>query len=397
MKSRTFTALLLASALALHIACADKGAETTSTDPQPVSARVSQVNYQTVPGQIEVPGTVQPRNRIILSAQLNGFVRDMHVRVGDTVRQNQLLATLDARDAKGQRAAALAAVSAAEAALAEARKSYQSAADMRTAAKAATDLATQTLTRYQKLYEARSVSPQEMDEVRTRHNTSMAEFASREAMVSAAEDRIRQAEARIEQAKAQAARADVMMSWTTLKAPADGRVVQRQADPGTAIFPGTPILVIESTARPQAVADIPSSNAALLRPGMSVRVRSAQGAVAEGKIAEIVPLSDPSTHSVQFKVDLPADFQTTTGQFVAVEVPSKSRNALLAPRTAVRETGQLTGVFVVGTDSKARLRLVKVTPYDAEHYEVLSGLESGETIVSGLNSRITDGVTVKAQ
>ena len=79
MKSRTFTALLLASALALHIACADKGAETTSTDPQPVSARVSQVNYQTVPGQIEVPGTVQPRNRIILSAQLNGFVRDMHV------------------------------------------------------------------------------------------------------------------------------------------------------------------------------------------------------------------------------------------------------------------------------------------------------------------------------
>lgn len=397
MKSRTLTALLPAFALALHIACADKGAETTSTDSQPVSARVSQVNYQTVPGRIEVPGTVQPRNRIMLSAQLNGFVRDMHVRVGDTVKQNQLLATLDARDAEAQRAAALAAVSAAEAALAEARKSYRSAADMRTAAKAASDLTAQTLTRYQKLYEARSVSPQEIDEVRTRHNTSIAEFASREAMVSAAEDRIRQAEARIEEAKAQAARAEVMMSWTTIKAPADGRVVQRQADPGTAIFPGTPILVIESTARPQAIADIPSSNAALLRPGMSVRVRSAQGVVAEGKIAEIVPLSDPSTHSVQFKVDLPTDFQATTGQFVTVEVPSQSRDALLVPRTAVRETGQLTGVFVVGTDSKARFRLVKVAPYDAEHYEVLSGLESSETIVSGLNNRITDGATVKAQ
>ena len=259
MKSRTLTALLPAFALALHIACADKGAETTSTDSQPVSARVSQVNYQTVPGRIEVPGTVQPRNRIMLSAQLNGFVRDMHVRVGDTVKQNQLLATLDARDAEAQRAAALAAVSAAEAALAEARKSYRSAADMRTAAKAASDLTAQTLTRYQKLYEARSVSPQEIDEVRTRHNTSIAEFASREAMVSAAEDRIRQAEARIEEAKAQAARAEVMMSWTTIKAPADGRVVQRQADPGTAIFPGTPILVIESTARPQASPTFPAA------------------------------------------------------------------------------------------------------------------------------------------
>jgi hypothetical protein len=68
---------------------------------------------------------------------------------------------------------------------------------------------------------------------------------------------------------------------------------------------------------------------------------------------------------------------------------------LLVPRPAVRETGQLTGLFVVDDSSKARFRLVKLAPYDAEKFEVLSGVEAGERIIAGLNDQINDGTSVE--
>jgi multidrug efflux pump subunit AcrA (membrane-fusion protein) len=320
----------------------------------------------------------------------------MRVREGDAVRKGQLLALLDARDAESQRAAAQAAVEEAEAALAEARGAYRAALEMRTAAKASADLAGQTFERYRKLYESRSVSPQEIDEVRARRDAGAAELASRESMAAAAEERIRQVEARLIQAKAQRGRADVLIGWTRIEAPSDGKIVERTADAGTAVFPGTPLLVIESVARPQVLADIPTEFAGRLHVGMGVLVHT--GAAEEriaARVSEIVPRSNPATHSVRFKADLPSDTRLPNGLFVRVDVPDGTRDALLVPRAAVRETGQLTGLFVVDGSSKARFRLIKCASYDAERLEVLSGVEPGESIVSPLNDSIVEGTSVE--
>jgi multidrug resistance efflux pump len=312
------------------------------------------------------------------------------------VQAGQLLATLDSRDAEGQKAVSEAAVQEANAALAEARQGYQAAVQMRSAAKADAELAVQTFNRYQKLFEARSVAPQELDEVRSRRDASAAELAAKESMLTAAQDRIRQIEARISQAKAQSGRADVMVSWTEIKAPAAGKIAERAADTGTAIFPGSPLLVIESTARPQVLANLPTENASGLRAGMKVRLRSADTAApVSGRVVEIVPLSDSTTHTIQFKVDLPPDSSLSNGQFVKVEIPAGMRNALLVPRRAIRETGQLTGIFVADTSAKARFRLVKISPFDADRVEVLAGLEPGESIIADLSDQITDGATVE--
>lgn len=389
---------VLGALLFLQTSCSRDDSPGPNQESEPVPVSVTEVQYQSLPAIIDAPGTVQPRNRISLASQINGFVREVHVRAGDPVRRDQVLAALDARDAMGQQAAAQAAIGEAEAALSEARRAHEAAVEMRTAAKASANLAAQTLSRYQKLYESRSVSPQEIDEVKTRHSASVAELASRESMIAAAEDRTKQAQARIAQARAQAARSEVMMSWTTVKAPDSGIVVQRLADPGTAIFPGTPLFVIESTAKPQVLADVPTEYASILRPGLAVKLRSdlTPGAM-EGRITEIVPTSNPSTHNIQFKIDLPPNAQAASGQFMKVEVPAGRRNALLVPRTAVRKRGQLTGVFAVNGSSRAHFRLVKTTPFDAEKEEILSGIEPGEMIVSSLNDRITDGVPVRTR
>jgi multidrug efflux pump subunit AcrA (membrane-fusion protein) len=382
--------------IAILSACGGKQPQSAAEAGKPVPAIAIVIRTQSVPLILEAPGTVQARNRIALSAQINGFVRAVNVRVGDMVKRDQILATLDARDAESQKALAQAGVEEAQAALLEARKAYQAAVEKQAAAKASAELAAQTFTRYQKLFDARSVSPQELDEVRTRRDAGAAELAAGESMVAAAQERIKQVESRISQAKAQAGRADVLLGWTQIQAPAAGRIAERSVDAGTAIFPGTPLMVIESTSQPQVLADIPTENAQILRAGLKVRLRNAEASrTLEGRITEIVPLSNPATHSIQFKVDLPPDSALPNGQFVKVEIPAGTRNAILVPRKAVRESGQLTGLFVLDSASKARFRLVKIAPYDGESFEVLSGIENGEKVLSGLSDQIIDGIPVE--
>ncbi len=366
---------------------------------RPVSVSAIQAAYAEVPDQIVAPGTVQPRTRTALAAQINGFAREVLVRAGDSVRAGQLLATLDAREADSQKAAAAAAVEEARASLSEAQKSAEMSASMRDAARASAQLAAGTYSRYEKLFAARSVSPQELDEMRARRDASAADLAAREAMVGAAQDRLRQATARIAQATAHAGRADVVYSWTEIKATAAGRIAERLVDPGSAVFPGSPLLVVESAADPQVLAELPTNQIRYLQRGLEVRVRDgAQPAnPLKGRISEIIPVSDPASHTVQFKVDLPAGFSAPPGSYMTVSIPMGSRQALLVPQSAVRENGQLTGVFVIDTATVARFRLVKLAAYDPERVEVLSGIEPGERIIAVPGNQIVDGTPVEVR
>jgi HlyD family secretion protein len=364
-----------------------------------VPAQVIPVQSENVPAVLEVPGAVRPRERIVLSSQINGFVKEVRVRAGDPVAADQVLVALDARDADSQKDAAQAAIQEGQAALLEARKGLEVARNMQAAAKSASDLASQTYQRYQKLAETRSATPQELDEMRSRRDAAAADLAAREAMVAAAEERIPQVNARIAQATAQSRRADVHVGWTVVKAPSAGRVVERNVDPGSAIFPGGPLVTIESSARPQVLASLPTSAAGVLRHGLEVGVRlpdEAKGSV-RGRVAEIIPLSTPGSHTTQFKVDLPADFNALSGSFVKVSIPTGSRQALLAPIQAVRESGQLEGVFVVDSAGTARFRLVKTAPYDQERVELLAGVEAGERIIAKLTGQIVDGISVETR
>ncbi len=394
MRSVHVTALAMAGALLLA-ACGEP--PRPSAPQRTVQVAVVTTRSEPVPAILEAPGTVQPRARVALSSQINGFVREVRVRAGDSVVAGQILVTLDARDAESQKAMAQAGVDEAQAALAEARTGIEMARSMRSAAKASADLAGATYARYQKLYEARSVSPQELDEVRTRRDGAAADLAAKEAMAAAAEDRLRQVEAKIAQANAQSRRADVYVGWTTVKAPSAGRIVERNVDPGSAIFPGSPLIALESASTPQVLASVPTADAVHVRTGLEVRVRVPDQPTVRvaGRVSEIIPLSDPGSHTVQFKVDLPRDFSAVSGTFVKVEIPSGTRQAILVPVRSIRESGQLTGVFVADGSAKARFRLVKVIAYDSERVELLAGIEPGERVLANLTDQIADGVSLE--
>jgi multidrug efflux pump subunit AcrA (membrane-fusion protein) len=393
MHTRTLALATIVAGLISTVACSEKPAVHSTAAP--VQARVITANQESVPAELELPGSVQPRDHIVLSSQINGSVRSVLVKPGDAVAAGQLLATLDARDADSQKAAAQAGIAEAQQALAEARQGEQIAASQRDAARANARLAEGTFNRYQKLFEARSATPQELDEVRARRDAAAAELAARETAAAAATSRIGQIEARVAQANAGLQRAEVLVGWTVIKAPAGGRVVERPIDPGSAIFPGSPLLVLESLTAPQVVAEIPSKQADWLKPGLEVRVFAESESPVRGRVTELVPLSSPGTHTVRFKVDLPANEAARSGSFARVLIPTGERQTMLLPRSAIRESGQLTGVFVVDSGSKARFRLVKIAPFDSTRVEVLAGIEAGERVITEPAVQIEDGVPLE--
>ncbi len=89
-------------------------------------------------------------------------------------------------------------------------------------------LAQSTLKRYQNLYDKKSVSPQEFDEVKARYQAALAH-----------RDMTRAGQA---QAKAALTQAHTSFSYTRILAPFDGVITEKKADPGTLASPGLPDL-----------------------------------------------------------------------------------------------------------------------------------------------------------
>jgi hypothetical protein len=77
-------------------------------------------------------------------------------------------------------------------------------------------------------------------------------------------------------------------------------------------------------------------------------------------------------------------------------VRADERNALVVPVTAVVRRGQLSLVFVVDADRRARMRAVTLGAPADDGIEILAGLSAGETVVVVPLPSLTDGAAVRA-
>jgi len=116
------------------------------------------------------------------------------------------------------------------------------------------------------------------------------------------------AEARAEAAAARAAfaAAEKRLSFCTIRAPWAGRVVTMHVRAHEMVQPGQKILEIVDDRKLQAQFLLPASLLPSLRPGLAVRLRIREtGREAEGALAGISPVIDPSTSLVKVLADLP--------------------------------------------------------------------------------------------
>jgi membrane fusion protein, multidrug efflux system len=392
--ARRIAALL--AIVALLAGCSKHDETPVSTMPA-AAARVAvkAVLSETVHDGVEAVGTVTSRRQTVLSAKVMATVTAVSRREGDRVRADEVLVELDDRDLRVELERAQAGAREARDALEETTQAIQAADAAIEAALAQSELASATLRRYTTLYERRSVSPHEYDEVVARARSATAELARARQARAALVAKQQQAGARIEQADAAVANARVTLSYARIVAPSDGLVVARTVEPGTVAAPGTPLLTIDEERYRLEVA-VPETEAGALRTGQRATVTiDALPRPIDATITEILPVADPRSRTLTVKLDLPGSADLRSGLYGTARFEVGQRAALLLPRAAIGGRGQLERVFVVDQGNVARMRLVTTGKAYGDKVEILSGLEPGERVVIDGAERVTDGGRVE--
>jgi RND family efflux transporter MFP subunit len=319
----------------------------------------------TAADSLEAVGTVRAAQSTQIASQTVGNIVEIRTQEGDRVQGGQVLAVID--DAQSR-----AAVEQSAAAVTAAQKEVSSA-------ESELALAQSTLKRYQQLYDKKSVSPQEFDEIKTRSQ--------------AAEARCDMARAGEAQASAALTQARTSLTNTQVRAPFSGVVTEKKADAGTFASPGTPLFILEDTRNYRLEATVDESDIRVVHVGEAVPVvlDSLGNAEFHGRVAQIVPAADPSSRSFLVKIELPADARFRSGLFGRAYFPRGVRTALLIPQAAVVERGQLRGVFVIDANQIAQLRYLTLGRASGGQVEVLSGLQQGERLVAAPGDRELGG------
>jgi RND family efflux transporter MFP subunit len=334
-----------------------------------VSVMVAQKT--TAPDWLEAVGTVRAGQSSQVASQMVGNIIEMRVHEGDRVQSGQILAIVDDAQPRSRVEQATSAVTGAE--------KEVLAADSDLA------LADSTLKRYQQLYEKKSVSPQEFDEIKARYRS--------------AEARRDMALAGQAQANSGLTQTQTTLGYARIRAPFAGVITEKKADAGTLASPGMPIFTIEDTRSYRLEATIDESDMRIARVGQVVPVTIDALGTTElsGKIVQIVPAADPTSRNFLVKVELPSDSRLRSGLFGRARFPRGERTSVLIPRSAVVEHGQLQGVYVMDTNQIAGMRYITLGKSAGDQVEVLSGLQAGEKLIAAPGDRELGGKRIAAR
>lgn len=335
-------AVLVSVGASTLAACSDREPEIrTAAQLNPESASRSAgtaftVRDTMIASTIAASGVAEPIQQAALSSKLMGTVLQVSVREGDAVKAGQTLLRIDARDLAARTSQASASVADAEAQHSE---------------------ATAHATRFRALY---------------------ADSAATRAQFDAAQTMLARAEAGVRAARAAASEVEAMASYATVRAPFNGVVSVRAADPGMFAAPGVPLLTVQdvSSLRIRVTADANAVRS--LKHGDQVRA-TIDGADTRATIEGIVSANAGnlftvnaivSNHSATFRAGSAATLFISTG----------TQSAVLVPASAIVREGDLTGVIVRGAQRDER-RWIRIGASAGSLVEVTSGLHAGDVIV----------------
>lgn len=395
---KTFYSVSLVLLFVALTSCSRKP-QTPVTQQSVQAVKIETIKTSSIDDSYEAVGTVRAKVSSVIAARIMGNIVKLNVHEGDRVQAGQTLMEIENQEAGTQIAKAQAGVRESTEALEEVQRQIRAAEAAQGGARANERLAQSTFNRYQTLFQRKSVSPQEFDEVRSKLEIAKAESDVAERTLQVARAKQEQMRARIDQAKADVASARIFAGYSRLVAPINGVVVTKQVDVGTMATPGAPLITIESDSSYQLEVAVGESQLrnVHLNDQAQVQIAALGDQELTATVFEIVPASDPNSRSYTVKLALPvsSEFPIRSGLYGKARFISGQRQTLAIPQKAVTQLGQLISVFVVDQSGVARRRLIKTGKSYGDRIEVLSGLTDGEQIVAEVPSSLQDGARVK--
>jgi len=345
---------------------------------QPQTVEVAKVTARTLERVIVLPGELQPYQAVTLHARVAGYVDQVAVDRGSTVKKGQLLVKLTAPEIAAQTA--------------EAESKFRAAQAQR--AEAAARLANE-----------QSVYDQLKTASATQGAISGRELIQAQRAVEAAQALVQAEDSAIVAAEASLHVAQQMEQYLSVTAPFDGVITERMVHPGALVGPagaGTGALVeLEQDSRLRLTVAVPEAEYAGIVSGAKAEftVPAYKTQKFTGTVARLSRSVDPRTRSMLVELDVDnASRALAPGMYPEVSWPvRRPSESLLVPTTSIVTTTERT--FVIRL-TKGRAEWVDVkrgVASGADLVEVTGKLQAGDTLVRRGTDELREGTPIEAQ
>lgn len=428
----TYLSLLLLFSL---VGCGKKQSEAQAPAPSAVPVKIQDLNNGSLQSSSDFVGNLEAKQRVSLAPRIDGRIVEIATREGSAVKQGDLIVELQLSREQGEVESAesnvdiqqanlsdaSAALGAAEAEVASAEADVeQSRADLQ-GQEAELELAQTNIKRTQFLVKQGAQSQQILDD-RTR--TLNAAKAQKEALtaalnasekaLSASQERANSARSAIEgqkaalkQAQTQVGIATDNLDFNRIVAPIDGVVGNIDPKVGDYVAAGDQLTTITQDSILELNISVPIEQASRLKLGLPVEIMDQQGkALSEGEISFISPRAERNSQGVLIKASFDNDGRLLDDGFAKARIIWSEQPGVLIPTEAVSRIAGKNFVFVAEetkkaqggkTDLVAKQKLVTLGAIQGQTYQVISGLKSGEKLITSGTLNLTDGATITTE
>lgn len=366
---------------------------------------VAKVQVEDLSHDLIMTAEFKPYQEVNLMAKVAGYVKEITVDVGDHVKKDQVLATLEIPEMADD-------LRKADSSVRRSQADVRRAQDEVKRAESAHDL---THLSYQRLLAVVQKKPgliaqQEIDDAQSKDQVAEAQLAAAKSALISAQEQVNVNNSDVERVK-------TLLDYTRVTAPFAGVVTKRYADTGSMIQAGTasqtqamPVVRISQNTLLRLILPVPESVVPTVHIGQQVEVRvPTLNRSFPGKVARFSDKLSLATRTMETEVDVPnPSLVLIPGMYAEVDLSLAQRNAVLAvPVTAVdldNEAAQPGGgkpaaakghVMVVTPNDRVEVRQIELGLETANKVEIRSGLNEGDMVVIGPRAGLQAGQEVR--
>ncbi len=186
----------------------------------------------------------------------------------------------------------------------------------------------------------------------------------------------------------------------TLRAPADGTIVEKNAIEGMKFTAGDTLYRLVDLSNVWIMADVYEQDLARIAVGQTAKItiNTFPGRIFEGKISFIYPGINKDTRTAKVRIDLP----NPTGElrldmYADVHIlGTPDNNVLVIPASAVLDSGKRQVVLIDLGGGYFRPQPVEIGMRAGNYFEILKGLKEGDRVVTSANFLIDSESNLRA-
>jgi multidrug resistance efflux pump len=279
----------------------------------------------TAPQPLAIPATIEAYWSVDLCARTSGYVTQVKADLGDHVTHGDLMAVLAVPEieknllqTKALVAAKTQMARAADSTVAQAKQAIAVAQKQLERDKVELEYQQVTLKRQQELSAGNAITPQQLDEARTKADAARAGAGISEAKLGAAQADLQAAEAnrlvaaaQVDVAKAAVEEVETLLAYARITAPFDGVITRRMVNIGDLVQGGAtktamPLFTLQQIDTVRVFCDVPELKTSGIRVGdaAQIKIYSLDNQSLSATVTRLANSLNPATRTMRVEIDL---------------------------------------------------------------------------------------------